>query len=118
MPAGSLAIIKRARVAPAWRGLGGVGRYLTARLIPWMFPDAAVVALKPFPLDVPRDEHGTADAAVLGPVLRKIERTWHSIGFEPHKNDIWIMDPNSSKHEDAVSKLERNLRRLFPGFPR
>lgn len=117
MPTGSLAIIECVRVAPAWRGLGGVGRYLTARLIPWMFPDAAVVALKPFPIDVPRDERGTADEAALGPALKQVERTWHSIGFEPYKDGIWIMDPHAGRHEDAVSKLERKLRKMFPGYP-
>jgi hypothetical protein len=117
MPTGSLAIIERVRVAPAWRGLGGLGRYLTARLIPWMFPDAAVVALKPFPIDVPRDDHGTADKTALGPALKQVERTWHSIGFERYKNGIWIMDPNATAHENAVADLEEKLRRLFPGFP-
>jgi hypothetical protein len=117
LPVGALAIAERVRIAPAWRGLGGVGRYLAARLFPWMFPDAAVVAAQPFPLDVPRDEHGTADKEALGPALMQIQRTWESIGFQPYKNDIWIMDPNAATHENAASELEEKLQRLFPEFP-
>ena len=116
LPVGALAIVERVRIAPAWRGLGGVGRYLAARLFPWMFPDAAVVATQPFPLDVPRDERGTADKEALGPALKQIRRTWESIGFETHKNDIWIMDPNAATHDNAVTELEEKLQRLFPGF--
>jgi hypothetical protein len=104
-----LVIAERVRVAPAWRGAGGVGRYLAARLLPCVCAQPAVVATEPFPLDVPRDESGEADDAVTGPALRQVERTWKSIGFQPYKNGIWIMDPGLSKHERAVARLERSL---------
>lgn len=48
MPPSELLIIHEARLAPAWRGLGGVGRLLTGRLINVIAPNA-LVALKPFP---------------------------------------------------------------------
>lgn len=106
---GRVLIIERLRVAPAWRGFGGVGRYLVSRLLPWMCADAAVVATQPFPIDTPRDERGNVDKAVFGPALKQIRRTWKSIGFEPYRDDIWIMDPFAAKHERAVAKLERKL---------
>jgi hypothetical protein len=102
-------IAERVRLAPAWRGLGGVGRYLVSRVLPWVSAHPAVVATQPFPLDVPRDAEGNVDDATFKPALKAIQRTWRSIGFEPYKGDIWIMDPNARKHERAVARLERKL---------
>jgi hypothetical protein len=102
-------IAERVRVAPAWRGTGGIGRYLAARLLPYVCPQAAVVATEPFPLDVPRDMSGRADEVAVEPALRQVERTWKSIGFQPYKNGIWIMDPGAGEHERAVARLERSL---------
>jgi hypothetical protein len=102
-------IVEHVRVAPAWRGFGGVGRYLAGRLLPLMCCDAAVVALKPFPVDVPRDERGNADEAALRKGLVQIRRAWKSIGFQLYRGDIWIMDPGANKHERAMARLERQL---------
>lgn len=102
-------IAKRVRLAPAWRGLGGVGRYLFGRMLPLICCDPAVVAAQPFPLDVDRDEKGNAKKAALKRGLAQTRRTWKSIGFEPYKEDIWIMDPNLVKHEQAIARLERKL---------
>lgn len=100
---------ERVRLAPAWRGLGGVGRYLFGRMLPLICCDPIVVAAQPFPLDVVRDEEGNAEKEALKRGLAQVRRTWKSIGFEPYKNDIWIMDPNSVKHERALVRLERKL---------
>jgi hypothetical protein len=103
-------IAERVRLAPAWRGLGGVGRYLFGRMLPLMCCDPVVVAAQPFPLDVDRDEQGNAKKAALKRGLAQTRRTWKSIGFEPYKNDIWIMDPNLVKHDQALTRLERKLK--------
>jgi hypothetical protein len=103
-------IAKRVRLAPAWRGFGGVGRYLFGRMLPLMCCDPVVVAAQPFPLDVDRDERGNAEKAALKRGLAQTRRIWKSIGFEPYKDDIWIMDPNLVKHDRALTRLERKLR--------
>jgi hypothetical protein len=102
-------ILERARVASAWRGCGGVGRYLTGRVLSWVSQSAVVVAAQPFPLDVKRDGRGAVDDANFKPALKAIQRTWRSIGFEPYQDDIWILDPTASKHERAMVRLERKL---------
>jgi hypothetical protein len=84
-------------------GLGGVGRYLFGRMLPLICCDPVVVAVQPFPLDVARDEEGNADKESLKKGLVQIRRTWRSIGFQAYMNDIWVMDPNSSKHERALA---------------
>ncbi len=102
-------IAERVRLAPAWRGCGGVGRYLFGRMLPLICCDPVVVAAQPFPLDVDRDEEGNAEKAALKRGLAQTRRIWKSIGFEPYKDDIWIMDPNLVKHEQAIARLERKL---------
>ena len=106
---GHVVILERARLAPAWRGLGGVGRYLVGRMLPQICCDPAVVAAQPFPLDVPRDDKGNADEDALKRGLVKVRRTWKSIGFEPYRDDIWILDPKVVTLENALKKLERQL---------
>lgn len=103
-------IATRVRVASAWRGLGGVGRYLFGRMLPLICCDPVVVAAQPFPLDVDRDENGVAKKAALKNGLAQTRRIWKSIGFEPYKDDIWIMDPNVVKHDQALNRLERKLK--------
>jgi hypothetical protein len=102
-------IAQRVRIAPAWRGCGGVGRYLAGRLFRLVCSDPIVIATQPFPLDVARDERGNADEAELKPAVEQIQRTWKSIGFQPYKEEIWIMDPSSSSHEQAMARLQRTL---------
>lgn len=107
---GSHAVIgERVPLAPRGAAWGGVGRYLFGRMLPLICCDPIVVAAQPFPLDVTRDEKGDADKESLKHGLSQIRRTWRSIGFEPYKDDIWIMDPNSIKHERSIAKLERQL---------
>jgi hypothetical protein len=104
-----IVIMERARLAPAWRGCGGIGRYLTGRVLPWICPSPAVVVGQPFPIDVPRHKDGTPDNEAFGPAMKQIERVWKSIGFEPYKNGIWIMDPSLNTHQRAIARLERKL---------
>ncbi|MEV4973728.1 hypothetical protein [Streptomyces scopuliridis] len=42
-----VAIIDRAGIAPAWRGLGGVGRLLIGRMLRWVTSQASLVATHP-----------------------------------------------------------------------
>ncbi|MBE8516422.1 hypothetical protein ILP97_02635 [Amycolatopsis sp. H6(2020)] len=47
-------IVDRVQLAPAWRGLGGIGRLLTARLLRWVCNDPRLVAVLPFPINLDR----------------------------------------------------------------
>jgi len=102
-------ILERVRLAPAWRGLGGVGRYLTGRILPLICCDPAVFAMQPFPLDVIRDGKGNAGKKEIERGAARLRLAWESIGFRPYKDDIWIMDPGSSPHEHAMAKLQSKL---------
>ncbi|HEY5988569.1 MAG TPA: hypothetical protein VIV12_19635 [Streptosporangiaceae bacterium] len=104
---GRVVILDRVRLAPAWRGLGGIGRLLIARLLRWVSDDARVVALKPFPIEL--DEQECGDPAIFNKALARVRRTWRSLAFEPFTDDIWIMDPHMNAHGRAVRKIAKRL---------
>lgn len=97
-------IIDRVRIAPAWRGLSGAGRLLIGRLLRWVAVRAALVATHPYPIDIPVDER--EDTAREAREKAVVQRTWRSLGFEPFREDVWVMQPHLRAHEDAVKRLE------------
>jgi len=107
-PGGSqVVILDRVRLAPAWRGCGGVGRLLTIRLLHWLCDDPRVVALKPFPIDL--DEEQQKDKATFDKAMNMVRQTWKSIGFEPFTDDIWVLDPRTGNFERTTKKLSIQL---------
>ncbi|MEU6129551.1 hypothetical protein ABZ805_10300 [Saccharopolyspora sp. NPDC047091] len=100
-------IVHRVRIAPAWRGLGGVGRLLIGRTLAWMCTGSELVAVNPFPIDL--GPHVSRDGELFADSLRQVQRTWASIGFNPFKDDIWIMDPALGAHERAIAEISREL---------
>ncbi|MET7991945.1 hypothetical protein ABZU76_13625 [Amycolatopsis sp. NPDC005232] len=83
-------------LAPAWRGSGGVGRLLTSRLLQWLCAEPCLIAVAP-------------SVNIRGRVPCRARRIWASLGFHPYDNDIWILDPATSDHDDAVFDLETRL---------
>ncbi|WP_062993794.1 hypothetical protein [Nocardia anaemiae] len=105
-------LIDRARVAPAWRGMGGVGRLLISRILRLFADTAGVVATNPFPIDLFAEwdtRTGLVKHPRFGDELAKVQRTWGSLGFQPYKDPIWVMDPAMSTHSRAVAELEKQL---------
>jgi len=100
-------IVDRVRLAPAWRGCGGVGRLLTIRLLQWLCSDPQVVALKPFPIDL--DEDQKQDKVVFRKAMTTVRRTWKSVGFRPFLDDIWVLDPRTGSYDRTVKKLSKQL---------
>lgn len=96
-------LVDRVRLAPAWRGHGGVGRLLTARLLRWICPEARAVALMPSPIAL--DENQQEDEATLEQEMAKVRRTWKSLGFKPFGKDILVMDPAMVYHDEAEQAL-------------
>ncbi|MDK0520558.1 hypothetical protein [Streptomyces sp. ML-6] len=99
-----IVIIDRVRIAPAWRGLGGVGRLLIGRLLRWVAGQAALVATHPYPIDIPVSERDDTEREAREEAV--IQRTWQSLGFEPFREDVWVMQPYLSTHDEAVGRLE------------
>ncbi|MYR43618.1 hypothetical protein [Streptomyces sp. SID5910] len=97
-------IIDRARIAPAWRGLGGVGRLLIGRLLRWVAGHAALVATHPYPIDIPVGER--EDTAREAREKAVVQHTWQSSEFDPFREDVWVMQPHLSAHGNAIERLE------------
>ncbi|MFG2533588.1 hypothetical protein [Streptomyces sp. NPDC048516] len=102
-----IVIIDRVRIAPAWRGLGGVGRLLIGRLLRWVASQAVLVATHPYPIDIPVSERDDTEREAREKAV--VQRTWQSLGFEPFREDVWMMQPHLSAHGDAVERLEAAL---------
>lgn len=100
-------ILDRVRLAPAWRGFGGIGRLLIARILRWICDDPRLVAVQPFPIDLDSDQRQNDE--IFTPALQQVRRTWSSLGFEPFTDNIWIMDPRKSSHHNAVAHLNEQL---------
>lgn len=100
-------ILDRVRLAPAWRGLGGLGRLLTARILQWVCDDPRLVAVQPFPIDL--EENKRQDDGAFTPAMQQVRRTWASLGFEPFTEKLWVMDPRKSAYHKAVTQISKDL---------
>jgi hypothetical protein len=98
-------VLDRAQLAPAWRGLGGVGRLLTARMLQWLIGDALVVVAQPAPFELSPDD----DEARYAAGREQVRGVWGSLGFQLWRNDIWYLDPGKNDLNDAVARLEDRL---------
>jgi len=100
-----LVLLDRVELAPAWRGMGGVGRLVVSRLVRWLAADTRLVALQPFPTQFAN----AGDAPGFAEAHAKVQQVWGSIGFAPWRDDIWCLDPASPEFTRAVTRLEDRL---------
>jgi hypothetical protein len=100
-----LVLLDRVELAPAWRGMGGVGRLVVARLLGWLAADARLAALQPFPTQF----SGAGDVPGFAEAHAKVQQVWGSIGFTPWRDDIWCLDPASADLRRALTRLEDRL---------
>ncbi|WP_152546698.1 hypothetical protein [Amycolatopsis orientalis] len=98
-------IIDRVQLAPAWRGLGGVGRLLTARLLRWVCNDPRLVAVLPFPIDL--DRALRKDNSAFEPALSKYAAPGQRARIPPHHQPTVDHGPADGTHENAVIQLEK-----------
>ncbi|MGY1635432.1 hypothetical protein ACI78V_02110 [Geodermatophilus sp. SYSU D00742] len=98
-------LLDRAQLAPAWRGLGGVGRLLTARMLQWLLSGALVVVTQPAPFELSREEDEPGYMAGL----QQVRGVWGSLGFRLWQDDIWYLAPAMDDFGKAVANLEDRL---------
>ena len=105
----TLLVIERANLAPAWRGLGGLGRMLIAHALRWEAREAKVIAVHPHPIDLPEGLERDGPRFLEG--LATVRRTWASLGFDPMDGheDIWLFDPAMNGMDLAEAKLRSHL---------
>jgi GNAT superfamily N-acetyltransferase len=80
-----LLILDRVRVVPQWRG-HGLGPIIAAHVIDVLASQHTLTACYPAPVE---------GDAVSGPgrarAMDALGRTWAKVGFEPFRNDIWVL---------------------------
>lgn len=103
-----LVIVDRVRLAPAWRGAGGVGALLTATALQHLTVDAVAVAVHPFPYTLAEDPTTHPQFAES---LAGVRRVWASLGFGPleAQDEVWVMDPGWVALGNAEERLRAEL---------
>lgn len=101
-PLGRLLVLDRARVDPGYRG-HGLGPAMVAVGLDELLPGCAVAACIPAPTE------GDREGPARKTAVEKLGRLWSTVGFEPFRDDVWILDPNTRDAEEAI---ERVLSRL------
>lgn len=99
---GPLLVFQRAWVDPRYRGFG-LGPVLAAVGLHELLRGCAVAVCAPAPTE--SDLTGAArDKATAA-----IARTWGSLGFQPFRDGVWVLEPGSAPAEDGI---EQALARL------
>jgi hypothetical protein len=98
-------LLDRAQLAPAWRGRGGIGRLLTARMLQWLFPGALLVVTQPAPFELSREDDEPGYVAAL----QQVRGVWGSLGFKVWQDDIWYLDPAMDDFGKTMVSLEERL---------
>lgn len=106
-----LVLINRVSLAREWRGLGGVGRYLTGLAISRIIHDAACVALHASPFELPAqypDSEVPGEEWENGAV--KLGRLWESLGFSRHSGHLYVLDPNTVTLDQKIAEWQSSIR--------
>ena len=105
----NLIAVNHVTLAPEWRGMGGLGRYLTGSALLLMSDLAACIALHPSPFEL-RDKHnGKVPRPEWQAGVEKLTELWRTIGAEPAPGDNLVIDPVLIHLEQAVDRLYQSL---------
>ena len=96
-PFGRLLVLERVWVDPRYRGFG-LGPVLAAVGLDALLPGCALAACAPAPTE------GDLDGAERERAVAAIARTWESLGFEPFRDGIWILDPAGRPAEEGIEQ--------------
>jgi hypothetical protein len=105
-----LVIANMARLAPAWRGMGGVGRYLAGSVFLMLRDMAACIAMHPSPYEltehyglgnVPDDEWDSSK--------ERLTKLWRTLGARSAPGGNLVIDPSLIHLDRAVERLGRKL---------
>jgi len=97
----SLLILNSITLTDRWRGYG-VGAFLAGQALLALGDDASCIATYPAPLDGSKGKEREK-------AIRKLERVWDQLGFQPLAAGVWILDPATAHLQDAVQRLRENF---------
>ncbi|MEU8140139.1 hypothetical protein [Streptodolium elevatio] len=106
-PVGDLLVMDRVRLAPQWRGFG-IGAFAAAEAIRRLAGGCCAVACEPASTD--RAFEDGNDAAFTA-AQTKIAAVWESVGFEPFRDGVHLLDPALRHMDDRRTAWQQHFGR-------
>ncbi|AWZ09217.1 hypothetical protein DRB96_37620 [Streptomyces sp. ICC1] len=113
-PVGDLLILDRVSLDKAWRGFG-LGPALAVEAIRRLSGGCCAVAVYPAMGEYPEDRAQVTEAYRLE-VKKKIAALWESIGFQPFRQGVWLLDTALRLPEELMQARRAQLRALGGAF--
>ncbi|MCF4123039.1 hypothetical protein L1785_18850 [Antribacter sp. KLBMP9083] len=104
-----LVITNHAKLAPEWRGMGGLGRYLAGSAFLLLSDFATCIALHPSPFELREKREDDVPDHEWEAGIRKLTELWMSLGAEPAPGGNLVIDPTLIHLQNAVDQLYKNL---------
>ncbi|MER6014864.1 hypothetical protein [Streptomyces bluensis] len=113
-PVGDLLILDRVSLDKAWRGFG-LGPALAVEAIRRLSGGCCAVAVFPGMGEYPEDREQVTEAYRLQ-AKKKIAALWESIGFQPFRRGVWLLDTALRRPEELMQGRRAQLRALGTAF--
>ncbi|ALO91225.1 hypothetical protein SHL15_7674 [Streptomyces hygroscopicus subsp. limoneus] len=115
-PVGDLLLLDRVSLHKAWRGFG-LGPVLAAEAIRRLSGGCCAVAAYPAMGEYPED-HEQVTEAYRRQAKTKIAALWESIGFQPFRRGVWLLDTALRQPEELLLARRTDLHALSAAFQR
>ncbi|MEU6926962.1 hypothetical protein [Streptomyces sp. NPDC046631] len=115
-PVGDLLLLDRVSLDQAWRGFG-LGPVLAAEAIRRLSGGCCAVAVYPAMGEYPED-HEQVTEAYRRQAKKKIAALWESIGFQPFRRGVWLLDTALRQPEELIRARRTDLHALSAAFQR
>ncbi|WP_208860829.1 hypothetical protein [Streptomyces griseoflavus] len=115
-PAGDLLILDRVSLDRAWRGFG-LGPILAAEALRRLSGGCCAVAAYPAMGEYPEDREPVTEA-YRRQAKKKIAALWESIGFQPFRRGVWLLDTSLRQPEELMLARRTELHALSADFQR
>ncbi|WP_367038157.1 hypothetical protein [Streptomyces sp. Je 1-332] len=115
-PVGDLLLLDRVSLDKVWRGFG-LGPALAAEAIRRLSGGCCAVAVYPAMGEYPEDRE-QATEAYRRHVKKKVAALWESIGFQPFRRGVWLLDTALRQPEELIRARRAELHALSAAFQR
>jgi GNAT superfamily N-acetyltransferase len=113
-PVGDLLLLDRVSLDKEWRGFG-LGPALAAEAIRRLSGGCCAVAVFPGMGEYPEDREQVTETYRLQ-AKKKIAALWESIGFQPFRRGVWLLDTALRQPEELMQARRAELRALGTAF--
>ncbi|MGI5405194.1 hypothetical protein ACQEV9_00210 [Streptomyces chartreusis] len=115
-PVGDLLLLDRVRLDKDWRGFG-LGPVLAAEAIRRLSGGCCAVAAYPAKGEYPEDREQVTET-YRRQAKKKIAALWQSIGFQPFRRGVWLLDTALRQPEELLKARRAELHALSIAFQR